>query len=307
MELVRQPIFLILMSASPAFIIFLSAVPYFGLGDDPKLVKDGSLAVMFLIGLFGSVLCAATSVAHEIRSGTALAVLSKPVGRVVFLMAKYSGVVAALTLLTFVNVLAALMASRMAYDAYGSTDTIGTGIFFGALILAYAMGGFANYFLHRPFVSYCVMMLVILWVGAFFLSSIISKEGEWQKFGTGVDWRLLPASLLILMALIILAGLAVACATRLELIPTMVICSSIFLVGLVSDYFFGRQAEAGHWWASVLYTVAPNWQLFWLADALESGKSIPLGYIAKAVAYMIGYVGAVSAIALVLFEDRELS
>ncbi len=40
MELVRQPIYLILMTVSAGFSVFLAAVPYFGFGDDPKLVKD---------------------------------------------------------------------------------------------------------------------------------------------------------------------------------------------------------------------------------------------------------------------------
>ena len=96
MELVRQSIYLILMTASTAFIAFLSSIYYFGFGDDPKLVKDSALAVMLLTGLFGAVLSAAASVAHEIRSGTALAVLAKPVGRIQFLLAKYFGVAAAL-------------------------------------------------------------------------------------------------------------------------------------------------------------------------------------------------------------------
>jgi hypothetical protein len=39
--------------------------------------------------------------------------------------------------------------------------------------------------------------------------------------------------------------------------------------GLMSDYFWGERAKAGSWWASILYAVTPNWQLFWLADALE--------------------------------------
>ena len=38
---------------SAAFIVFLSSVYYFGFGDDPKLVKDSTLAVMLLAGLFG--------------------------------------------------------------------------------------------------------------------------------------------------------------------------------------------------------------------------------------------------------------
>src|SRR5438552_16200088 len=84
MELVRQPVFLLLMTCSAVFNVFLATVPYFGFGDDPKLVKDSTLAVMLLSGLFGAVLNASASVAHEIRSGTALAVLAKPVGRAQF-------------------------------------------------------------------------------------------------------------------------------------------------------------------------------------------------------------------------------
>jgi hypothetical protein len=53
--------------------------------------------------------------------------------------------------------------------------------------------------------------------------------------------------------------------------------------------------------------MVPNWQLFWLADALETGKTIPWSYVGKAVGYLAGYLGAALALALVLFEDRELT
>ena len=69
-----------------------------------------------------------------------------------------------------------------------------------------------------------------------------------------------------------------------------------------------RAGMGGSWWASVLYTVTPNWQLFWLADALDSGKStFHWGYVAKAFAYAVCYVGAALAFAVLLFEERELS
>jgi len=307
MELVRQSIYLILMTASTAFIAFLSSIYYFGFGDDPKLVKDSALAVMLLTGLFGAVLSAAASVAHEIRSGTALAVLAKPVGRIQFLLAKYFGVAAALTLLTGVNLLATLLASRMAFDVYGAVDKLALGILYGAILLAYLLGGFSNYFLHRPFVSDAVFSLVATITLAFLLINCFNKEGQWQKFATGIDWRLVPAAILILFALWILAGLAIACSTRFELIPTLAICSGLFLLGLMSDYLFGRLADAGSWWASALYTIVPNWQLFWLADALENKKSIPWSYVGRSFAYVLGYLGAVLAVALVMFEDRELT
>src|SRR5450756_36771 len=142
MELVRQPIFLLLMTGSVAFEIFLAVPYYFAFGDEPKLVENSTLAVMLLSGLFGAVLSASSSLAREIRSGTALAVLSKPVGRTQFLLAKFTGLAAALTVLTYVNIIGVLLASRMAFDAYGKTDIPALSIFGIGIALAYALAGF---------------------------------------------------------------------------------------------------------------------------------------------------------------------
>src|SRR5437016_6182977 len=296
MELVRQPVFLLLMTCSAVFEIFLATPYYFAFGDEPKLVKNSTLAAMLLTGLLGAVLSASASLAREIRSGTALAVLSKPVGRAQFLLAKYAGLIAALTVLTYVNLIGTLLASRMAFDAYGSTDLFAWAVFAAGLVLAYMLGGFSNFFLRRPFVSDAVFCVVIMLTLAFVAINFYTKEANPQAWATGVDWRLIPAAVLILFALWILAGLALACSTRLDIIPTLAICSAFFLLGIMSDYLFGRRAEAGSWWASVLYTLTPNWQLFWFADALELGKSgFYWGYVGKAFAYVVGYVGATLA------------
>lgn len=368
MELVRQPVFLLLMTSSALFEIFLATPYYFAFGDEPKLVKNSTLAVMLLAGLLGAVLSASASLAREIRGGTVLAVLSKPVARAQFLAAKYTGLAAALALLSYVNLVAVLLASRMAFDAYGSTDFFALGIFALSLVIAYLMGGFSNFFLRRPFVSDAVFSVMVMVTVAFVVINFYTKEAKPQAFAAGVDWRLIPAAVLILFALWILAGLALACSTRLDMIPTLTICSALFLAGLMSDYLFGRRADpvwrydlteemsssrwsgrqrallkelaakypndrsdksepgkapeisaedkarltragmGGCWWASVLYTVTPNWQLFWLADAVDSGKStFHWGYVGKAFAYAVGYVGATLALAVILFENRELS
>jgi ABC-type transport system involved in multi-copper enzyme maturation permease subunit len=368
MELVRQPVFLLLMTCSAVFEIFLATPYYFAFGDEPKLVKNSTLAVMLLAGLFGAVLSASASLAREIRSGTALAVLSKPVGRAQFLLAKYVGLMAGLALLTYVNLVAALIASRMAFDAYGKTDLAAIGIFSAGVVAAYALGGFSNFFLRRPFVSNAVFaLLVTVTLAAFVIVQFTSQQRTVGETGA-VDWRLIPAAVLILFALWILAALALACSTRFDMIPTLTICTALFLVGIMSDYLFGRRGEpvwrhdlaeevsssrwsesqrtllkeivakydrdkngklepaerqtispedearlrqagmGGAWWASVLYTVTPNWQLFWLADALTEGRStFHWGYVGKAFVYMAAYVGAALAAAIMLFQERELS
>ncbi|HXT12978.1 MAG TPA: hypothetical protein VN873_15560 [Candidatus Angelobacter sp.] len=308
MELVRQPVFLLLTTATAAFEIFLATPYYFAFGDEPKLVKNSVLAAMLLAGLFGAVLTASSSVGREIRTGTALAVLSKPIGRAQFILAKYVGLVLALTLMTYVNLVAALIASRMAFDAYGSTDMAALGIFCAGVLVAYGIGGFSNFFLRRPFVSDAFFALVLmLTLAAYIIFSFTTQKESLGEMGT-VDWRLVPASILVLFALWILAALALACSTRLDVIPTLAVCSALFLLGLMSDYLFGTHAQKGSWWGSVLYTVTPNWQLFWLADVLETGKkTFPWEYVGKAFGYVVGYVGAALCLATLLFEERELS
>src|ERR1039457_2945419 len=285
-ELIRQPVFLLLMTGSVLFEIFLAVPYYFAFGDEPKLVENSVLAVMLLSGLFGAVLSASSSLAREIRTGTALAVLSKPVGRAQFLLAKYAGVAAALTLLTYVNMIGVLLASRMAFDAYGNTDVTALVIFGAGVALAYGLAGFSNFFLRRPFVSDAVFALVALATLAAFVVFQFTKQMESAGTVAQVNWNLLPAGILILFALWILAALALACSTRLDTIPTLAICSAFFLIGLLPDYLFGRRAETGEWWASALYTVIPNWQLFWFADALSMGKNtFHWAYVGKAFAY----------------------
>ena len=308
MELIRQPVFLLLMTASVLFEIFLAVPYYFAFGDEPKLVENSVLAVMLLSGLLGAVLSASASLAREIRTGTALAVLSKPVGRAQFFLAKYTGLAAALTLLSYVNLVGVLLASWMAFDAYGKTNLPALGIFAAGVVVAYALAGFSNFFLRRPFVSDAVLALVVMATFAAFLIFQFITQRQTIGVMAHVDWRLVPAGILILFALWILAALALACSTRLDTIPTLAVCSAFFLIGLMSDYFFGRRAETGEWWASTLYTVIPNWQLFWFADALDMGKStFHWGYVGKAFAYMVAYAGAALAVGTALFEERELS
>jgi ABC-2 type transport system permease protein len=308
MELVRQPVFLLLMTASAAFSIFLATPYYFAFGDEPKLVKNSVLAVMLLSGLFAAVLSASASLAREIRAGTALAVLAKPVGRAQFLLAKYVGLIAALAVVTYVNLVAALVASRMAFDAYGETDVPAVLIFGGGMAAAYLIGGFSNYFLRRPFVSDAVFSLVIMVTLAAVAISLFTHQNQTAGVVAQVDWRLVPAAVLILFALWVLAAIALACSTRLDMIATLAVCSAFFLVGLMSDYLFGRPADRGEWWGTVLYTLVPNWQNFWLADTLDAGRdTFHWGYVTKAFTYAALYIGAVLAVAVNLFDERELS
>jgi apolipoprotein N-acyltransferase len=136
------------------------------------------------------------------------------------------------------------------------------------------------------------------------VDQIQSAKGQLEKVS---DWRMIRASVLLLFALWILSGIALACSTRWDAIPTLTLCSAVFMLGLMSDYLLGIPAKDGSLIASFLYVVVPNWQLFWMTDALEEGKSIPLSYIGKAFLYTAAYLAASLSLALILFQDRELN
>ena len=306
-ELTRQPVYLILQVGSLAFMALLASTYYAGIGEDTHIVEQSVLALIFVTGLFSAALNASASVAREIHNGTALAVLSKPVSRITFLLAKFAGLVLALALQTGVQLLGALLASRMAFDAWGSPDWLAIGIIAGALLLALLVAGAVNFFANRPFVGDAVLSVSGCMMAAFILINFFNRAGEFQPFGAGVDWRLIPAVVLIFFALIVLAAVAVACSTRLETVATLVVCSGVFLIGLTSDYFFGRAAQHGSLVADALYTILPNWQVFWMADALTDKKSVPWSYVADTAAYVAGYLIVSLSVSLALFENRELN
>lgn len=85
---------------------------------------------------------------------------------------------------------------------------------------------------------------------------------------------------------------------------TLSACVGVFLLGLVSDYVFGRLAGA-HWWAACGRYLVPNLQVFWISDAIYEGTAVPLRYIGVAAAYAICYAGGILAVAIALFQRRQ--
>ena len=53
------------------------------------------------------------------------------------------------------------------------------------------------------------------------------------------------------------------------------------------------------------YAVIPNWQFFWLADAIAVGRTIPRSYVIEACTYGAIYFVVACIWAVVLFQDRE--
>ena len=81
------------------------------------------------------------------------------------------------------------------------------------------------------------------------------------------------------------------------------------LLGLISSYLFQRQtdSDALNLVFGVLYAILPNWQYFWLADAVAVNRPIPDSYVINAAIYMVIYVSVCSMWAVAIFQNKEIA
>jgi len=89
-------------------------------------------------------------------------------------------------------------------------------------------------------------------------------------------------------------------------ISNLAVCCAIFLLGLMADYLLGLPASQGNIFAMILYPVVPNWQYFWMADALAAQKVIPTAYILWSFCYLLLIMAVFTICAVILFQDREV-
>jgi hypothetical protein len=118
--------------------------------------------------------------------------------------------------------------------------------------------------------------------------------------------EIFKAGVLVLVALTILSSLAVAAATRLGMIANFVVCLAAIMAGLAADQIIKPIAEAGETWASIVYRAIPNFQCFWMIDALSDNRVIPWSYLASAASYGVLYALALLLLGMALFETREV-
>jgi hypothetical protein len=114
------------------------------------------------------------------------------------------------------------------------------------------------------------------------------------------------ALVLLAPAVLIMAVLAVGCSTRMDVVPVMCVCSVLFFLGLISAHLF-RNGSGAVWGpvSLVLYALIPNWQYFWMADAMAVNRSIPVSYVWWCFGYALIYCVVGSVWAAVLFLNRE--
>ncbi len=304
MQGMRQPVLLIITVTGCIMILLLPVLIAHQFGEDGKLVRDSALALYFVFGLPFCVF-AADALRRERADGTAAVTLSKAVHTEVFFLAKYTGI--SLLAIGYAAIMtgAVLLADRIAPRAY-LPDLRIYFVFSAFVLTALAAAGIWNFFTRR---SFCAAA----WTG-WFLAVLLTVITATRIEGTAytgftflrpLQWRIVPAGVLIGVALLVFTSIAAASSARLKPAPSVTLCFTVLLGGLLSDYALGRFADFSRA-AFLAYRLAPNWQHFWSADWLTGGGTVPAGFMLDALIYAVFYITGILALGIVIWRHCEI-
>jgi hypothetical protein len=132
---------------------------------------------------------------------------------------------------------------------------------------------------------------------------------EWQECYAEVV-RIVPGLVLAFFEAVIMAAISVAVSTRLPMLPNLVVCGSIYVLGhlaalivksSVGEFVFVRFI------GKLLSVVLPVLDHFEIEGAIAGASSVPVSYLAWCLLYTALYCAAAMLLALIFFEDRDLA
>ena len=319
LESIRQPIVLVVCAAATILVVMSNPFSAWTMQDDQRMFVDIGLSTVFLSTAVLASFIATNVITREIDNRTVLTVVSKPVPRPIFVVGKFVGVSGAM-LLAF----AYLSLVFMLVEVHGTLQTARDPLHMPVIILgstalagALGAGAWMNFFYGRSFASWTVALAIPMLGLAYLLSLFFDAEWNSVELSRQFEPEIWKALLLMALATMVLNAVAIAASTRLGQVLTLVVVIGVFVLGLLSDWMIGRalvDAASGATDAGGIRRLLlegcraalPNFQVFWLSDALTQKKAIPGEYIAFAVPYALTVVTGLLALATALFQRREV-
>jgi ABC-type transport system involved in multi-copper enzyme maturation permease subunit len=123
-EAINEPLFQVVLALGSFALITFVFIPYNTFGEDVKMLKMCALDLIMFLSIIVAAWTASVSISEEIEGRTALTVLSKPIGRIQFIIGKFFGVVQSVSLLyLFLGaILLVVVSGKVVYDVRESSS-----------------------------------------------------------------------------------------------------------------------------------------------------------------------------------------
>ncbi|MEM8835140.1 MAG: ABC transporter permease [Planctomycetota bacterium] len=251
-ESLRQPIVFVIILASAVAQVFNVLLSAYSMGfseekevdGDDKLLLDMGLATVLVAATLLAAFIATNVLSREIENKTVLTVISKPVGRPLFVIGKYLGVAASITIATTIMLVFFLYGIRHEVMSTARDDPSGPVILFGlaSVLIPVFVATWGNYFYNWVFSSTAVILMLPMSVLGYVTTLMLDKEWAWQAIGTDFKPQITLACGCVLLAMLVLTSVALAASTRLGQVMTLVVATGVFVLGLLSNHLLGNYA-----------------------------------------------------------------
>ncbi|MCD4831959.1 MAG: hypothetical protein K8R02_09190 [Anaerohalosphaeraceae bacterium] len=306
-ETIRQPVYAVIIVAAIFLFIVSPSLTMYSLDNDDKLLLELGLSTLFIAGLFISIFSAANSITEEVQTKTIITTLSKPVPRPIFILGKYLGVASAVFIAHYLFTSAHFIAIRHGVMSTASDEHDMTVVLTatGTIGLTIIISGFLSYFYDSKFTSTAVITASILTTFSLIFLTFIDRDWKYNPAGNGFDIFNVYASAMLFIALLAICAIALMFASRFNILITLSLCICVFLLGLISDYVFGRFADT-YLWAKIGRMLVPNLQTFWITDAIYEKSQIPFKYVLMTASYGLSYTIGILFLTIALFQKRQI-
>jgi ABC-type transport system involved in multi-copper enzyme maturation permease subunit len=277
-EVVRQRLFLLVLVLAAAALGVMLIMPYFLSGhEETEMYKDLALHTLALALVFLVALTASSTVAEEMESRTAMAILAKPVARWQFLVGKYLGIVVALALASAVLAVMLFIVTylRVYYDALPQDRHL-----------------------------------------AFTLSQS-EPAREFQALMWNQALTTLPGCVMVFYQGVVLAAVAVVLSSRFSRVLAVIVTFGLFLVGHLAEFLVASVSSLPDLARNVytwLANLVPFLETFNITSKLSHSVLVPghsdtlavWTYTGLAGLYAAGYAAFVLLLGIALFGRREI-
>lgn len=250
-ESIRQPVFFIMLLLA-AFIQLLNTwivgftmgsnnVPGEVTGDD-KLLLDVSMGGIFLLGIMLAAFIATAAISREIENKTVLTVVSKPIGRSSIILGKFLGISASMVVAIGIMIAFLLLGIRHGILTTAADDPNMPVILLSTLSIlgAVGIGALGNFMYGWSFgQTASLVLLPLIWIA---YTAVLFIDEDWTVMSPAENFKpqIMLACTSLGVALFVMTALATAISTRLGQVLTITLCSGVFVIGLLSNYWFGR-------------------------------------------------------------------
>jgi ABC-type transport system involved in multi-copper enzyme maturation permease subunit len=154
-----------------------------------------------------------------------------------------------------------------------------------------------------------ILMVTVSYKVVYDSRETANPEPNWQQCYS-VMIGTVPGLVLGFMETVVLTAISVAISTRLPMLPNLVICGAIYVLGHLGPLIVQSSAGQLEYVAFIgrlIAVVLPVLDHFNVQAAIAGGISVPGSYLAWAALYCALYCAAMMLLALILFEDRDLA